>query len=240
MPLDEQSILSTFDGKIDKKRDVDITKSHQYKIMYTSSRDVVDKIKSKAEKAPEKERDGDSYKSYHSDSQNSGDEAHEIILKVNKYQDSSKKSKNDVDDIELGEDSNNESQSKKSNNKKFSNRNDDDDANNLDSQESQGSEDSMGEESGKKGKGEKILFMESKWKQHHVKNKLKDMDFQMDDEANSDEWQPSSKKPSKKKRVKTAEDYDREYDEEINNKDAETGSKMRGRRGREIGEITPV
>ena len=68
MPLDEQSILSTFDGKIDKKRDVDITKSHQYKIMYTSSRDVVDKIKSKAEKAPEKERDGDSYKSYHSDS----------------------------------------------------------------------------------------------------------------------------------------------------------------------------
>ena len=35
----------------------------------------------------------------------------------------------------------------------------------------------MGEESGKKGKGEKILFMESKWKQHHVKNKLKDMDF---------------------------------------------------------------
>lgn len=40
----EQSILSTFDGKIDKSRkDVDITKSHQYKIMYTSSRDILDK-----------------------------------------------------------------------------------------------------------------------------------------------------------------------------------------------------
>ena len=60
----------------------------------------------------------------------------------------------------------------------------------------------------------------------------------MDDDNNSDDWQPS--KPAKKKRVKTAEDYDREYDEEINNKDPETGAKLRSKKTREIGEITSV
>ena len=100
MGLDEQSVLSTFDGKV-QNRDLDISKSHQYKIMYTSSRDKL---------APE--RDADSYKSYHSESENS-DEAQDIILQVNKYQ-KSKIAGDDNEDIELGQDSINDSQSKKS------------------------------------------------------------------------------------------------------------------------------
>ena len=83
--------------------------------------------------------------------------------------------------------------------------------------------------------------MESKWKNKLVKDKLKDMDFQMDeDDHNSDEsnWQPS--KPIKKQKVKTAEDWDRQYEDEINNKDPETGVKLRSRRCREIGDITPI
>ena len=66
MVEDDQSILSTFDGKV-QKRDIDITKSHQYKILYTSSRDKLEK-----DKDQNNER-ADSYKSYHSDSQNSDD-----------------------------------------------------------------------------------------------------------------------------------------------------------------------